>query len=155
MTARKSLTARGFSLVELLIVIAVTVIALAVAVPGIVAAYRNGQLQTAVDQARMVITRRAVEATQGERRHIDAAEVPLPGRIQLNPNDIGPPPGTLTSERVEFQGERGTALVDNRPQRAAWVFRHEAEPDFAYAVVVGSSALVEDWVYEDRQWRKR
>jgi type II secretory pathway pseudopilin PulG len=147
--------ARGFSLVEALVVVLLGAAAVAVAARPIAGAYRDGQLQAGVAQARAVIHRRAVDATRGERQQLDLAEIPLPSRVLVNPRGLAPPPGTTSSDRVEFRGQRGSALIENRPARAAWVFVHEAAPDMAYAVVVGSSALVEDWVYEGREWRKR
>lgn len=146
---------RGFSLVEVLVAIAIAAIALGIAAPMVVSARRSGQLQTAVDQARMMVARRAAEATQGERRKLDGVELPLPSGVVLNPHGIAPPPGTRTCERVEFQGGSGTALVDNRPERAAWVFASAGGSEVAYAVVAGRSALVEDWVYEGESWRRR
>jgi prepilin-type N-terminal cleavage/methylation domain-containing protein len=134
---------RGFSLLELVIVVAITVVVLAVATPILLATYRAADLKTAQAEMASAI-RRASEASATGGAHVSfsATAVPVPARVAVNPTALRYFPGAIIADDVTFQGGTGYPWVARANQTAVVVLADEADGTRAVAVVVGPSGTV-------------
>jgi prepilin-type N-terminal cleavage/methylation domain-containing protein len=99
----------GFSLLELVIVSAISVVALAVAAPVLLSTYRAADLKTAQADMAAALRRASEEAATGGRRvALSVESVPLPARVVVNPQGVAYVGATRVACELEFGGAPAT-----------------------------------------------
>lgn len=147
---------RGFSFVELLVVIATLAVAAAVAVPMLVRARRVADLGDAETIARTqvqaVITR---AASRSEAIRFSAAELVHADGVVVNPDRLTPPDGTVIADAIVFQAGTGYPTVDGVRRPVAILIADRDNRDDASALVIGSSATLHVYRLGPRGWEEQ
>ena len=134
---------RGFSLAELLVVLATLAVAAAVAVPVLVRARRVADVgdaeTTARTQIQAAITR---AASRAEATCLTAAELVHAEGVVINPDGLAPPDGTVVPDAIVFQAGTGYPSVGGVRRPVAVLIADRDDRGDASALVVGSSATL-------------
>ena len=133
----------GFSLLELVIVIAIVAVAAAIAVPSIVAAMRvSAYKSTMTTTVNRLATLRA-QASRGAATTFSTADIVLEhGSMVVNPQSVVPPDGVAAAEAITFQGGTGHCFVGADLRAAAIVLASPDDSREAYAIVIGSTSRI-------------
>jgi len=133
----------GFSLLELVIMVAITVVVFAIAAPALMSSIRGGDLTAAQAEMAAAVRRASEEAaTGGARIEFSASTVHVPRGVALNPAAICCIPGARISGDITFQGGTGYPWVGRANQDAAIILADESDLTKAVAIVVGASGTV-------------
>lgn len=150
--------ARGFSTVELLVVLGIVVIVAAIVIPGLLASRRTEAFETAVAEMRSAIEIAAARSREGTSVTFAAGNALAAERpsVTINPKFVPPPDGTEIAPVVVFQGGTGNPHVDG-VQRGFSVVVSETNGEtisHSSAIVVTSVGTVSRWDLDGRTWRK-
>ena len=151
--------ARGFSTVELLVVLAIVIVVAAIAVPGLLATRRTSDFETAVAEMRSSIELAVARAREGESITYSpsSALAAQPVSVTINSKFVAPPDGTEIAPVVVLQGGTGNPHVDG-VQRGFAVVVSETDGEAikgSAAIVVTSVGTVTRWDLDGRVWRVR
>lgn len=152
---RRSITTSGFSLVELLVVIAVLAIAAALAAPVVSRIMSASATRQAFVETANAARRRASSSVGGERTTFSAERDGLltPG-LTVNPKYIPAPEGTEPVSEIEFEARTGTARTGGRRAVVSIVIAEEGNRDFAHAIVAGTAGRVELKTFAAGEWKE-
>lgn len=149
---------RGFSVLELTVVIAMIAILVAVAAVALIPARQQAALDIAVANAERAVTDALSKARTGAQQELSIYSIEgIPTGVSVGTiRTIGTPNDVAAPETIVFQGGSGYPVLDNRRQPLAIVLRDEGDYTNAWAVLVGSSGTLEryQWIGGEG-WRKR
>jgi prepilin-type N-terminal cleavage/methylation domain-containing protein len=134
---------RGFSLVELLLVVAVLAVAAAVAVPTLFRARRSaglGDAETATRAELQSAMTRAASATEATPFTVSA--LAHADGVAIDPEGLRPPDGTVAAATIVFQPGTGYPAVDGVRRPVAVVIADADDARDASSIVVGSSGTL-------------
>lgn len=147
---------RGFSLLELTVVVALFAVAAAVAVPFYLRASRGAELDTARNEiANAVRTASQRAATTGTSRPFDLASVVVGTSVVLDPDDVDLPAGAGRFENVTFEGGTGNPIVAGARAAVGVVVAERGDGSAtARAIVVTRSAVIVEYRLSNGQWEE-
>lgn len=151
---------RGFSLLQMLVVLAIVVAVAAIAVPRLLPAQQFAAEDAAVTTMRVALDDAVSRATAGATlRFRPAAVVGLPASVAVNAADYPAPEGATVPSEFDLRGGRGTPLVvpDGKyataaaPGRVAIVLS-DAGGAWADSLVLNTAGVVTEYQWRDKQW---
>lgn len=154
--ARRRNAFGGYSMLELIIVVALVVIAAAVAVPLFSRANKTSDLETAkndVANAIRSVSQRA--ATRAAAQSFDLSKVTVASSVAVFPDGVDLPDGTSPCEKLFFEGGTGYPIYDGRRAAVSVVLAERGqERTSARALVFSASAMLTEYRLVDGQWQE-
>jgi prepilin-type N-terminal cleavage/methylation domain-containing protein len=149
----RSIRQEGFSLVELIVAVAIVAVAAFVAVPVVSTMMRAADTRQAFVETANAARRRASSAVGGERAAFSAErDGHLSAGLTINPKYIPAPEGTEPVSEIEFEAQTGTARVAGRRAVVSIVIAEAGTRDFAHAIVAGTAGRIELKTYTNGRW---
>lgn len=140
---RSSPRQRGFTVVEVLVVVAILAIVAAIAVPSIAAAMRVSAYKSTVTTVVNRLGTLRAQAAKGSQTEFDITEIVLEHRtMAVNPAGTAPPDGYPPADHVVFQGRSGYCYVGTDQRPAAIVIANSSDASEAYAILIGSTSSI-------------
>lgn len=144
----------GFTHFELLVVVAIAVVAAAIAVPVVYRAKRHAALETARSTVASALREGSERAAySGATAPFDVTKLALAPDVVLMPPGLTSPEGTVACTNVAFEGGTGYPLADG--ERAAIVIllaERGRETETAIGVGLGRGATVTTYRLSNGSW---
>ena len=153
---RRATYRRGFSTLELLVVVAVVVVALGVAVPSLLRASHTadvGEVETVLRSR--IQTAIATAASRAEPTSLSPATAVGSAGVLVNPKFLTGPEDAVVAGTIVFEAGTGHPTVDGVRRPVAIVVVDRERPSEASAIVIGSSGTLRTYRRSGTEWEVR
>lgn len=145
---------QGFSVLELLVVVAIVVVACAIGVMVLTAASKTSELREARAIVASSVRRSAAEASRSGRTiGIDLWGFPIGSSVRVRTDSPSPlPESAVVLSAVDLQGGTGYPFSNGTNRAVAVVLEDADDPTQATAIVLGTSATVTEYRLAGSTW---